>query len=448
MTAMPSTPAEPVSGPTRPQAGPLGGDEGLTVTARARRMLGDRGVQGSLSLMISAAGAGVLALVFWSLTARTTSPATVGVIAAEVSTVSFLAGVGSLNLINVFARFLPEAGRLAGRMILIGYACAALAGSAVAGLFLLTPWARDLVIGGGPGAVAFVALVVVNSVFMIQDGGLVGLGHPLWVPAENLLVAIARLGLLPLAATSIGGSGGLLVAWAVPMALSVLVLNALMLTRLAPAQAVRRHRLPSRRDLTRFVAIESVTTAVTSSVSAFLPALVKQRLGAAAGGFFYVPWVIATMITLLLSSTLLSTVRELVDRPEAARHTLRRARLLAAAVVGAAMTACLVAPGLILWPLGPQYVQQGTPLLRWVALALPAITVNLMYWATCLVRRRAWPVFWINLVTGTATVLGVLALGPDAGIARVGMVHFVVQTVVLLPMIRSLRAMTHGQVPR
>jgi hypothetical protein len=393
--------------------------------------------------MLSAATAGGLGFIFWALTAHHQDASAVGSVAAEVSSITFLASVGSLNLINVFARFLPEAGWYARRLIVTSYGGAALTGLLAALLFLLTPMATGLVLGGGLGRLAFAACVVLNSVFMIQDGGLVGFGRTSWVPIENTLVASARLALLPLAATFLSAPIGTLWSWALPMALAVVVVNVLIIGRLAGQQRKQQPSLPTFGELGRFVAVESVTTAVSASVSAFLPALVTERLGASQGGYFYVPWIIATMVSLLLSSILISMVREAVVSPEKANLTIRRSVGLALLVVIGAIVTCLLLPGLVLAPLGPDFAAHGAPLLRWVGLALPATAVNLLYWATCLVRRRPWPVFAVNLATSGAIVGGVLLLGPDAAISRVGMVYclaqWVVAAAVSLPTITALR---------
>jgi hypothetical protein len=393
--------------------------------------------------MLSAATAGGLGFIFWAVTAHHQDASAVGSVAAEVSSITFLASVGSLNLINVFARFLPEAGWYARRLIVTSYGGAALTGLLAAVLFLLTPMATGLVLGGGLGRLAFAACVVLNSVFMIQDGGLVGFGRTSWVPIENTLVASARLALLPLAATFLSAPIGILWSWALPMALAVVVVNVLIIGRLAGQQRKQQPSLPTFGELGRFVAVESVTTAVSASVSAFLPALVTERLGASQGGYFYVPWIIATMVSLLLSSILISMVREAVVSPEKANLTIRRSLGLALLVVMGAIVTCLLLPGLVLAPLGPGFVAHGAPLLRWVGLALPATAVNLLYWATCLVRRRPWPVFAVNLATSGAIVGGVLLLGPDAAISRVGMVYclaqWVVAAAVSLPTITALR---------
>ena len=414
-----------------------------TTQPRVLTLLKDPALRGGLALMLSAATAGGLGFIFWALTAHHQDASAVGSVAAEVSSITFLASVGSLNLINVFARFLPQAGWDARRLILTSYGGAALAGLLSAAVFLLTPMGAGLVLGGGLGRLAFAICVVLNSVFMIQDGGLVGFGRFGWVPVENVLVASARLALLPLAATFLSAPIGILWSWALPMALAVVVVNVLIIGRLAGQQRKQQPSLPTFGELGRFVAVESVTTAVSASVSAFLPALVTERLGASQGGYFYVPWIIATMVSLLLSSILISMVREAVVSPEKANLTIRRSLGLALLVVMGAIVTCLLLPGLVLAPLGPDFAAHGAPLLRWVGLALPATAVNLLYWATCLVRRRPWPVFAVNLATSGAIVGGVLLLGPDAAISRVGMVYclaqWVVAAAVSLPTITALR---------
>ena len=394
--------------------------------------------------MFSAVAAGGLGLMFWSVTARHQDASAVGSVSAEVSSIAFLASVGSLNLINVFARFLPEAGWHARRLILTSYGGAALTGLLAASIFLLTPMATGLVLGGGPGRLAFAVCVVVSSIFSIQDGGLVGFGRSTWVPVENILVALARLALLPVAAAFLSAAPiGVLWSWALPMVVAVLVVNVLIVGRLAGRQAKQRPSLPTVGELGRFIAIESVTTAISAAVASFVPALVTQRLGATQGGYFYVPWIVATMVSLLLANILISMVREAVARPEKADFTIRRSMWLGLLVVILAMTVCLVLPKLLLAPLGPDFAAHGAPLLRWVGLAVPATAVNLLFWATCLIRRRPWPVLAVNFATSVAIVCGVLILGPGASISRVGMIYCIVQwaiaSVVAFPAITALR---------
>ena len=109
-------------------------------------------IRGAFALMLSAVVAGVLGFVFWAETARHHDASSPWFTAsAEVSAIAFLAMVGGLNLTSIFARFLPVAGWRARRLILTSYGGAGLAGLVAAVIFLVTPLAKGLVIGGEPG---------------------------------------------------------------------------------------------------------------------------------------------------------------------------------------------------------------------------------------------------------------------------------------------------------
>ena len=417
--------------------------------SRALAIVNDRALRGALALMLSAGVAGGLGFVFWAFTAHHQDASAVGSVSAEVSSITFLAAVGSLNLSNIFARFLPVAGWHARRLILVSYCGAALAGLLAASVFLLTPMATGVVLGGGFGRLAFAACVVLNSVFNNQDGGLIGFGRFGWVPVENVLVALARLVLLPLSAVYFSARISVLWSWALPMVAAILVVNVLIVGPLAGREGKQCPHLPPFGELGRLVAIGSVTTAVFAVVNAFLPALVTQQLGPRQGGYFYVPWIIATMVRLLLTNISISMVREVVANPEKADFTIRRSIGFATLVVIIVTAACLFLARLMLAPLGPSFVAHGAPLLQFVGLAVPATAVMVLFLALCLVRQRPWPAFAVNLTTGGAIVGGVLLLGPGADISRVGMIYCIVQWVAAVavswPTYTALKAVRHDR---
>lgn len=419
-----------------------------TTQSRVLRILKDPALRGALALMLSAVLAGGLGFVFWALTTHHQKASAFGSVSAEVSSITFLAIVGSLNLTSIFARFLPVAGWSARRLILTSYAGVFLAGLLAAAVFLSTPFATGLILGGRAGRIAFIVCVMLNSVFNIQDGGLIGFGKFGWVPIENSLVAMSRLVLLPLSAIFFSAQIGILWSWALPMGIAVMVVNIFVIGPLAGRHMDQSPRLPTVRELSSLVAIDSVTTAIYAAVGALLPALVTRRLGATMGGYFYVPWIVATMVSLLLTSILISMVREAVARPQKAAFTIRRSIGLALLVVGFALFACLFLPHVILAPLGSSFADHGAPLLRWVGFATPATAVIVLFWAVCLVRRRPWPVFAVNLATSGAILGGIFLLNQRTDIARVGIIYCSVQwaaaIAVSVPTSRELRLIRLG----
>lgn len=424
----------------RPPGPPRGG-----LVLRLRALVADEATRSSLALMVSAVGTGLLSFVFWSLIARRSGAAVVGAASAEVATVTFLAGVGSLNMINVFARFLPVAGARSRRLVGVGAIAASCTGAVVALVFLSTPWSAGLVVGGRAGRVGFVVLVVAASVFLIQDGGLIGLGRSRYVPVENIAVAAGRL--LALGAVVVTGVGvaALVAAWAVPTVLAVVVVNTLVIRRWAPAESGRPSALPTVRQLGSFVAIESVTTAISSSVTAFLPAIVSQVMGKAAAGYFYVPWLTANIAGLLVMSVLISMVRESVAHPGQAPAVVRRSLSFVGVIVAVLLVAFCLGGRILLSILGPGFVEGAGSLLVWIGISLPATAVVSIYWSVCLIGRKPWPVLAVNLSTTALVIGGVLALG-RGGVDRVGMVYCATQWLVAVavsrPAVRALRTLS------
>ena len=217
------------------------------------------------------------------------SVATVGHISAEVSAITFLAFIGSLNLMTAFPRFLPRRVEHSadapvklyapppGWFDRVGdiYVDAAILG-ACAGWYGGTLWIH--VLRGGQQHIHF------------QDGVLVGFGKAVWVPVENLLVAMARLGLVPVIAASAHSSFRWhLMGMGVPDGISVLVVNGFNLGPLARQASVHQPELPPIKGLLNWVGIEAATTIVNASVTAFLPALVTWRLGDCARRLFLCP---------------------------------------------------------------------------------------------------------------------------------------------------------------
>src|SRR4051794_18638287 len=96
------------------------------------------------ALWLSSGSTAAAGLVYWIVAANAYRPHALGVNAALISSMMFLAGVASLNLPNIVVRFLPEAGGRTTRLVAYSYAAAAALALVAGGGFL----ARGG--GGGP----------------------------------------------------------------------------------------------------------------------------------------------------------------------------------------------------------------------------------------------------------------------------------------------------------
>ena len=78
----------------RPMVATLAPSPASTRRPRPLALLKDPALRGALALMLSAVAAGGLDYVFWSVTARHQDASAVGSVAAEVSSITFLAERG------------------------------------------------------------------------------------------------------------------------------------------------------------------------------------------------------------------------------------------------------------------------------------------------------------------------------------------------------------------
>jgi hypothetical protein len=221
---------------------------------------------------------------------------------------------------------------------------------------------------------------------------------------------------------------------------------------LAGEKIRQRPKLPGAGELGHLIAVGAVSGSVNAMVSAFLPAVVTHRLGSAQGGYFYVPWMIISMVALLIMNVTTSMTREIIANPSRAGMAIRRSLMLAGLMVITIMIGCLLLASLLLAPLGHSFVTYGAPLMRWAGLAMPATAVIVFFWSLCSIRRRPWPSFGINLFTAVAIFGGVLLLRPGSDISHVGMIYCAVQwvaaLVVVFPLFTGLRAIARGKEPR
>jgi|GEM_PF-4130619 len=410
-------------------------------------LLRDRALRGAVSLMLSAGLTGILSFVFWTYAAHHQNASAVGIITGEVSSITFLASLSSLNLISIFGRFLPIAGWSARRLILRSYGAACLAGLITSAIFLMTPFSKDLVIGGQLGCLGFVVCVVLNSVFNIQDGGLIGFGRFGWVPIENVSVALVRIILLPVIAIFMSAGADLVWSWALPMIIAVVVVNTFVIGPLAGRKKGERPNLPSFGKIGRLVAVGSASSAISGVASSFLPALVTNRLGSGEGAYFYVPWTIATMTLLLMTNITISMVREVVANPNRAGAVIRRSVGLAGIMVFVILVFCSLFGRLLLAPMGANFVTYGAPLLRWIGFAMPATAIIALWWSVCSIRQRPLPGLLVAIMVSGGILGGVALLKSGAGIDQVGFIYCVVEwstaALISLPTFSALRTIAH-----
>jgi O-antigen/teichoic acid export membrane protein len=388
-------------------------------------------------------------MLFWALAAHYYSVETIGTSSAMIAAMMFLSGVSQRGVNSALVRFVPLSGRAATRLVTITYIISLLVAGAATltiGQFLYPLFPILGVIGGGAlPLVLFSGIVMVWSIFTLQDSVLTGLGQAHWVPIENTIVSFVKIVLLIFLVNWIPVEG-VLAAWLIPVVVSVAPVNLLIYRRLLPehSQATANQAEPlALRPLIKYISGNHLASLFMLAYTTLLPVIVASQAGARANAYFYPPWMIATSLQLVaINLTTSLTVEGTRDRSQLRVYGYRVFVHVMQLMVPVIALILVGAPW-ILRLFGADYAVEGSDLLRWLALStLPNIIV-VLYTALVRVQNR---VAGIIVAQGALCVL-VLGLSyrllPVYGIAGVGFAVLVSQTVIaaglLIPQLRNWR---------
>lgn len=360
----------------------------------------------------------LLGFVFWWLAAQLFPVAAVGYGAAAVSAMTLFGTFGMLGLNTVLigelarrprgARGLLAAGLLAsaGACVVLGVAfivAAALIGGGFA------PY-----LSGAGRALIFLLGVVLTGTTLVLDEALIGMLRGGWQLWRNIVFAVMKLVALALLVLVLHDrlGVGILTAWVAGTAVSVLPLVVL-----AHRRGIRVLPRPDWHVLRGLTRVTSEHTWLNNALQAprlVLPLMVTGILSAAAGGAFYVGWMIANLAYLLPHH--LTTVLYAIGAADTGalrrklRFTLRLSLL--GGLVGVPVLILVAHPGLQLY--GSVYADMATRPLQILALGYFPSVVKNHYIAVCRVHGRLSEAAWI--ATGGCVVrLAAAAVGALAG---------------------------------
>ena len=422
-----------------------------------------RGVQADLrdpllrngyALVGNVAITSVLGFVYWIVAARLYTPEQVGLGTATISLMQLLAGIaGQPSIANALTRFIPRAGDRSRQLAALAYGTAGAIGLTVSGLY---DGATHLPLGipqllGGDWVTALVLAASVTTwcVFSLQDAVLTGMRQAVWLPLENGVYGLAKIALL-VALAQVATEYGIVGSWAIPAAVIVVPVNALIFHVLLPrhmAATAAQAEPQSPRAVSRFVGGDYLGSIFALTAVDLLPILVVARLGAVDTGFFSVPFLIAyslELVTVNLGVAL--TVEGAMDRSQLRTHmvvVLRRVALLVLPVVAL----LLAVPGLVLSVFGSSYAENSSTLLRLLALGVVAKAVTTLSFSLARVERKVGRIARIEAFRLVLLLGSTWWLMGEFGLVGIGVSYLVTQVVVaavLLPNILRVLGVGRG----
>jgi O-antigen/teichoic acid export membrane protein len=362
------------------------------------------------ALMFSTAFTSGFGLLYWILAARYYPPDILGLNAAVVSALTFLAGVAQHPFMNALLRFLPRAGTDTKRLVLWSYGISTLLALIVGSLFLLTIdfWSPALtfLVRDQWLALWFMLGVITWCLFALQDNVLTGLRQTIYVPLENVPYAIVKIGLLILFAASFT-SYGILASWTIPIIVILLPVNYLIFSRLIPrqVQATKDQTLAyGIAQIAYYVAGNYLGALFLLAATRLLPVLVTNLADAKATAYFYLPWTIATSLKLIIANMTTSFTVEVVMDNTKLRAYSYRFLLHTIGVLILPILLLLVGAATVLNLSGENYAAEGTQLLRLLTLAAVPNVIISLYLGIARVRQQVSGIILVQVALCVLTL--------------------------------------------
>ncbi len=386
------------------------------------------------ALAFSSAASSLLGLIYWAIAARLYETEMVGIAGAMLAAMMFLANIASLNLVTAVQRFLPTAGGQAPRMVLGMYGLVMVTSSLALAVFLLGAnyWAPALHAVQAQDAIKwlFAIATVAWCIFTLQDAVLTGLRQAIWVPVENILFNLVKIGLLVWFAMSLPESG-ILLSWTIGVLLTILPVNWLIFKKLMPAASTPGDPIRPR-QIAHFAGLDYVGSWFAYAAIDMTPMLVVIWLGAEANAYYFLSWSIIYALYLINLNIGSSLMVEGAREPENLAGLAKRALVQNLLLVTPAVIILLMAAPYVLWLFGPDYVENAQGLVRVLALsALPQIVVAI-YLSIIRVQRKMGAVVLVEGALALMVFGSAVLMMEEFGLIGMGYAWLAAQTILAI----------------
>ena len=388
------------------------------------------------ALVLSSAATSGLGMVYWILAAHTYSTETIGLNSAAISAMIFLANVSQLNLMNALNRFLPTAGRKSWHMVVYAYMISLVMAVVTSLIFIfgVSIWAPQLgFLSSGPTFILwFIVATMTWCIFVLQDSTLIGLRQASWVPVENILFALAKIGLL-IGLATIMPRYGVFVSWTLAVLITILPTNFLIFGWLIPG---KKHTLSDQTEsitttqVVKYIAGDYFGSLVSLAAITLLPIIIVVQVGASANAYFYLSWTIAYALYLVSRNMGMSLITEAAgDQSKLNLYSYRTFIQTARLLVPLVIIIVFAAPN-ILRLFGKSYSIEGATLLRLLCLSALPNMVTSIYTSVVRVQRRMKPLVLVLTVPYILVIALSYLLMNTYGVVGVGIAWLVSQSFV------------------
>lgn len=402
-----------------------------------RALLHDPLYSNAIYLMLVNIVNAMVGFIFWIIAAKFYSTSDVGLATAALSATSLLSGLSSIGFGYGLIRFLKSSTNPKA-LINSSFTTVGIISILAALIFILglSLWSPKLLFirENAVYFAAFVMIIPVVTISGLADQIFVAGRRAGYIFARNLIFNVSRLVLL-VALAAVFHSFGIFASWGMATLVSLLVGILLFLPRAQPGY---RPSLGFNRkvltDILHFSFMNYIGDMLGSIPGFLLPLLVLNILGADSNAYYYIACSVGGMIGMIPSAISTSLFAE-GSYKEAGlnQNALRSLKVIFLLLIPVVILVLAFADKLLLlFGEGGDYSQNGTNLLRLIAVTSIPGAVNAVYFTIKRVQKKTKVIVCFAAFSGVSTLVLAYILLPHVGIAGAGIASLVIQSCVML----------------
>jgi len=413
----------------------------ITYRLRLKHFLSISLYRNAIYLLIFNLSVPATGFIFWLLAARFYAAEDVGVASAIVAAMGLIVVLSNAGFGSGLVRYLVHSGERPDQMVNTTFTITGFASIIISGIFLagLSLWSPTLLFlrQSTLYIAAFIVFTLVATLARMADWPFIAWRRAGFVLARGIIFGILRLPLIVLLA-SFFHSFGIFASWGLSLAVAFLISVFFFLPRVQ----LGYRTLPTiSRSVVSKIARFSFAIYISDLLwylpSFILPIMVLNLLGAELNAYFYIAWSIGNLLAMIPVSICTSLFAEgSYDEQRLAKDTWRTLKLTSVILIVANVLVIAIAEKLLLL-YGFAYSQNGTTLLRLLAISAFPIAINYIYLSVKKVQRNLTAVIVVSIFISLITLAVSYWLLPGMGISGVGIAYLVGQGIAALGIIIS-----------
>jgi len=384
-----------------------------------------------------------LGFFFWMVVARFYTEAEVGWGAAIISIISLLAALSRLGFNASLTRFLPKAEKpvdmINSCLTLSGITALAVAAASVVGLHIWSP-ALGFIRENAIFSIAFVFFVLFGTLSGVTDSIFIARRRAEFVLSKNAIFSLLRIP-LPIFLVLFFHAFGIVASWGIAVAIAFAVSLFLFLPKVQNLhKPVPQLNVSIIGDMWQYSASNYLASLFASAPALVLPIMVVNLLGAEQNAYFYVAWMIASLlfaIPIAVSQALFAEGSHF--ETELWVNVRKSFKFIFLLLVPAIILIVLLGKWL-LFLFGGGYSTSGLFVLRILGVSSVFIGTNNIYATILRVSDRIKELVLILAFPAAAVLLGSYFVIPAIGIAGIGYIWLAAQGIVSIYAISAIRS--------